>query len=82
MPNILVSSANQFDSLCTNLCCLAIIQDTNDQIVTPLVQALNVSLVFYKDVFKIKQKLDMGVLILDSNTSSIRMNTLTSLLLY
>ena len=57
------------DASIAYLTLLAIIQETNDQIITPIVQALNVSLVFYKDVFKIKQKLDMGVLLLDANNS-------------
>jgi hypothetical protein len=73
LPNILVS----FEHLEGNLLpYLALIQDTNDQIITPIVQALNISLVFYKDVNKIKDKLDMTLLQLDGNTTSIGSKTL------
>ncbi|KAI6188571.1 CRE-GLR-7 protein [Aphelenchoides besseyi] len=54
--------------------CTAIIHDGEDSVVFPLIQALNVSLVFYRDVYHIKQKLEMNVLQLDANSSILDEN--------
>jgi hypothetical protein len=59
------------DTSLNKLTLLAIIQDINDPIVTPIVQALNISLTYYKDVYKIKEKVDMGVVMIDANNSQI-----------
>ncbi|KAI6235050.1 hypothetical protein M3Y95_00010300 [Aphelenchoides besseyi] len=60
-----------FGLLIATLSCqqITIIHDGEDSVVFPLIQALNVSLVFYKDVYHIKQKLEMNVIQLDGNSS-------------
>ncbi|KAI6240026.1 hypothetical protein M3Y99_00486300 [Aphelenchoides fujianensis] len=55
---------------------ITIIHDADDQITFPLIQALNVSLVFYKDVYHIKQKLEMNVVQVDANSSTLDDNLL------
>ncbi|KAI6212828.1 hypothetical protein M3Y94_00075200 [Aphelenchoides besseyi] len=40
---------------------IAIIYDVNDRVVQPLVEALNISLMFYKDVYQIKSVIETSV---------------------
>ena len=53
---------------------LAVVHDTDDPIIFPLLQALNVSLTFYKDFFKIHDRIDITPLQVNGNIEALGEN--------